>query len=100
MDETIDFQDLPPTTPGHRLDEVSIWIGVHVDGSETILSADLPMQYSDGTPAMRHMPLMHSMRERAEPFAGLARKIQREAMHRSDRLIRIELRTFRKVGAT
>jgi hypothetical protein len=98
MVENFDFQDLPPTTPGHRLDEVSIWIGIHVDGSETIISADLPIQHSDGTWVTRHMPLMHSMRERAEPFACLARKIQREAMHRSDRLIRIELRTFRRVG--
>jgi hypothetical protein len=98
MAENIDFQDLPPTTPGHRLDEIHIWIGVHTDGSETILSADLPMQYSDGSPAMRHMPLMHSQRDRAEQCAELARLIQREAMHRSDRLIKIELRTYRRAA--
>jgi hypothetical protein len=96
MPNPIDFQDLPPTTPGHRLDEIHMWIGVHVDGSETILSADMEMQYSDGSPAMRHMPLMHSQREQAQQCAGLARNIQREAMHRCDRLIRIELRTYRK----
>lgn len=94
----IDFQDLPPTMPGHKLDEVSIWIGVHADGSETILSADLPMRHSDGSPAMRHMPLMHSQREGAERHHDLARRIQREAMHRSDRLIKIELRTFKKAA--
>ena len=35
-----------------------------------------------------------SRREVAESLAPLARQIQREAMHRADRFVRIELRTF------
>ena len=90
----IDFQDLPPTRQGQPIDQIWIWIGVHADGSEAMISADLPMLLSTGVETMRHMPLLHSTRAGAEAMHGLARRIQREAMHRSDRLIRIELRCY------
>jgi hypothetical protein len=70
--------------------EVHIWIGVHADGREAMLSADLPLVMG-----VRHTPLMSSRRDLAEKFAPLVREIQRAAMHGSDRLIRVELRTFR-----
>ncbi|MGD0109994.1 MAG: hypothetical protein ABSC06_39145 [Rhodopila sp.] len=86
MAETV-FIDLPPEPKA--IHEIFVWIGVHADGREAMLSADMPMAF--GT---RHTPLMSSRRELAEEMQTLARRIQREAMHRSDRLIRIELRTF------
>lgn len=73
-----------------QVSEVHIWIGVHADGREAMLSADMPM--FGGT---RHTPLMSSRRSTAEALAPLARQVQRAAMHGSDRFIRIELRTFR-----
>jgi hypothetical protein len=86
----IEFLDLPPNATPIR--EIHVWIGVHADGQEAMLSADMPMPFGAG---MRHMPLMSSRREQAERMADLARRVQREAMHRADRFIRIELRTFR-----
>ena len=93
----IDVPDILPNAPGYRVDEVHMWIGVHVDGSEAILSADLQLTHSDGMPVRRHMALMNSRRDVAESLAGIARRIQREAMHRADKMIRVELRTFRAV---
>jgi hypothetical protein len=78
--------------PAQRIDELWVWIGTHPNGGEGILSVDLP---AGDTGAPRHMPLMSSKRELAEvAMAGLARRIQREAMHRQDRLVKIELRHF------
>jgi hypothetical protein len=84
----IEFLDIPPEPNPVR--EIHVWIGVHADGREAMLSADMPMAF--GT---RHTPLMSSRRDLAEKLQPLARRIQREAMHRADRFIRIELRTFR-----
>lgn len=82
------FLDIPPER--NEVRQIHVWIGVHADGQEAMLSADMPMAF--GT---RHTPLMSSRRELAEAMGVLARRIQREAMHRADRFVRIELRTFR-----
>lgn len=75
-----------------RVEELWVWVGIHQNGGEGIMSADLP--WGD-TGAPRHVPLMTSKRAQAEgAMAQLARRIQREAMHRADRLVRIELRHF------
>ena len=83
----IDFRYLPPEA--NAIQQIHVWIGVHADGREAMLSADMPMGF--GT---RHAPLMSSRHKVAESLAPLARQIQREAMHRADRFLRIELRTF------
>ena len=87
--------DIPPSQPGRKIDKIWIWIGVHADGSETILSADLNMDMPGGGTGRRHMPLMNSRRESAELATELARRIQRETMHRSDRFISVALRCYR-----
>lgn len=84
----IGFLDIPPEA--NPILSIHVWIGIHADGQEAMLSADMPMAF--GT---RHSPLMSSRRDLAEALGVLARKIQREAMHRADRFVRIELRTFR-----
>jgi hypothetical protein len=86
-----DYLDLPPEPNPIRL--IHVWIGVHADGLEAMLSADMPMSF--GT---RHTPLMSSRRDLAEAMAPLARRIQREAMHRADRFVKVELRTFAATG--
>lgn len=94
----IDFQDLPPEA-GKRLDELYVWVGVHADGAETLLSADLTLPLSDGTTVQRHMPLLSSTRRVVESpqMRALARRIQLEAMRQSDRMIAIEIHTYRVV---
>lgn len=75
-----------------RVEELWLWVGVHANGGEGILSADLP--FGDHG-AIRHVPLMTSKKQQADgPMAQMARRVQREAMHRADRLVRIELRHF------
>jgi hypothetical protein len=92
MAEGIEIYDAPPDA-GYRITELHVWIGTHTNGGEGILSMDLSMPFG-----IRHTPLVSSKRDVAERFAPFARKIQREAMHRADCFVKIELRTF-KVGA-
>lgn len=87
-DQDAVLYDLPPQP--YPITEVHIWIGIHADGREAMLSTDMPMAF--GT---RHTPLISTKREVAEGLWVLARRIQLAAMHRADRLIRIELRTFK-----
>jgi hypothetical protein len=84
----VDYRDLPPER--NLIQEIFVWIGVHGDGREAMLSADMPMPFG-----MRHTPLMSSRRDLAKSMEPIARDIQREAMSRADRYIRLELRTYR-----
>ena len=83
-DDGVLLPDLPPEAGPVRT--VHIWIGVRTDGREAMLSADI---------GERHMPLMSSRRELAEALGPLARRL---TMHRADRLIRVELRSFSRGG--
>jgi hypothetical protein len=82
--------------PSQRVETLYVWVGVHADGGEGILSADMPLPLPGGT---RHTPLMSSRRDLAESLRPLARQIQRNSMHLADRFVRIELREFRMVAA-
>lgn len=88
MRDPIDYLDLTPEENPIR--EIYVWIGVHTDGREAMLSADLPFAFGK-----RHAPLMSSRRETAEMMGRIARQIQRAAMHRAARFVKIELRTFK-----
>jgi hypothetical protein len=81
--------------PAQRIEMLYVWVGVHADGGEGILSTDLPLPLPGGT---RHTPLMSSRRELAERLRPLAREVQRASMHLADRFVRIELREFRVVS--
>jgi len=80
--------DIPPEKA--PILEVFIWIGIHADGREAMLSGDFDLPLG-----RRHMPLISSRRELAEKMGDMARQIQQTMMHQADRVIRIELRTFR-----
>lgn len=81
--------------PDRVIGEIFVWIGIGQDGKEGILSMDVPI---DDSGERRHMPLFSSNRAFAEgTLAELARRVQRASMHRADRFVKIELRTFRQV---
>jgi hypothetical protein len=80
-------------TAEQRIAVLYVWVGVHADGGEGILSADLPLIGS----TIRHAPLMSSKRDVAEQLRPLARQVPRASMHLSDRFVRIELREFHLV---
>lgn len=87
------YLDAPP--PGdQRIRQIHVWIATYANGSEGIISADLPMPVGLGT---RHMPLMNSKRDVAENLQPLARRAQRAAMHQADRIVSIRLVTFAAV---
>jgi hypothetical protein len=93
---TIDeMPDLPPPA-AQRINQLHCWIATYPNGSEGIISADMPMPGY----GIRHMPLMASKREVAEGLAGLARRAQRAAMHKTDRMIRIRLCSFDRLPET
>lgn len=77
-----------PSSPPFR--ELWLWIGHYADGSERLMSADLPL-----AGCMRHMPLMNSRREIADQLGGIARRIQNASQHGDAPIVRIELRQFR-----
>lgn len=83
----IAFLDLPPEP--ERLREVFVWVGIHADGREGMMSADLRTAIG-----IRHMPLMSSRRGLAEQFMPLAMKIRRKSLHGNNRIIRVEMRRF------
>jgi hypothetical protein len=83
-----------PPTRDQRIAVLYVGVGIHADGGEGILSADLPMI---GT-TIRHAPLMSSKRDLAEQLRPVARQVQRASMHLEDRFVRIELREFRLVA--
>jgi hypothetical protein len=85
------YLDTPPPT-GRRITELHVWIAIYPDGSEGIVSADLPMPNGLGH---RHMPLMNSSRASAEAAEPIARRVQRHAMHSSMRIVKLKLVTFR-----
>jgi hypothetical protein len=95
MSDDRDFLiDLPPEAG--TIDTVYIWIGVHRDGREGMISADMPAAFG----ATRHMPLITSRRASAEAMAPLAERIRRESTHKTNRIVRVELRTFSRRGDT
>ncbi len=81
-------------TAEQRIAVLYVWVGVHADGGEGILSADLPLIGG----VRRHAPLMSSKRDVAEQLRPVACQVQRDAMHLNDRFVRIELREFRLVA--
>jgi hypothetical protein len=85
------FIDEPTSQP---FTEIHIWIGHYADGTEGILACDFPLPGGLGT---RFMPLMHSKHEVAESLAPTARRIQSASQHAANRVVRVELRTFRAV---
>jgi hypothetical protein len=81
--------DLPnPTKP---ITEIYVWIAVHANGGEGILSADLPTPVGP-----RHMPLMSSDRDIAEGMGGVARAIEM-ASRAAGTWVTVEMRSFRLV---
>lgn len=82
MDILLDQPGSPPIT------SVSMWIGTYADGTEGVISVDLPLLPG----VQRHMPLMHTRREVAERFRPVAEKAWQMQLGR--KFERIELRTF------
>jgi hypothetical protein len=83
MTET--FIPFPPTRPGQKITEFSLWIAVWKDGSESIMGAN-------------GMPIMHSIRQRCEVLGRPIAERVREAGKRAGQpLIDIKMRTFRIV---
>jgi hypothetical protein len=76
--------------------EVHIWIAHYAAGGESMIAADIPLP---GGLGMRHMPLMNGRRHVAESLAPLARRIQSASQHASERIVRLELRTFRAMSS-
>jgi hypothetical protein len=85
------YLDVPPE-PDQRVIEIHAWIATHADGSEGIVSADIPMPMG-----MRHSPLLSSKRTVAEKLEPLARKIRQQAMHQANRVVSMKLITFRRI---
>jgi hypothetical protein len=85
------IRELPGSPP---ITELHVWIGHHASGREGIISADFLTP--DG---MRHMPLLNSKRVVSEACAPIARKVQSASQHHADRIVRIELRTYRAVSS-
>jgi hypothetical protein len=92
-DEPDLFLDMPPPE-SQRITEIHVWIAKYHNGSQGIVSADLPMPNGLG---MRHMPLMSSKRHAAEALEPMAHRARRLAMHQADRIVRVRLVTFRAV---
>ena len=84
----IDVPSSPPIT------ELHMWISHYADGTEGIIAGNLPLPNGLGN---RFMPLMNSRRDVAEAFAPMARRIQSATQHAGNRIVRLELRTFRAV---
>lgn len=72
-----------------RITELHVWIAINEDGSEGILSADIP--FPGGM--TRHCPLLNSKRDVAERLRDQAEMMQKLA-ELSGTPLKIELRTF------
>jgi hypothetical protein len=73
-----------------RIATIFVWVAVHRDGGEGIISADVPGLVMGET---RHTPLMSSIRTVADGLEPLAS----EVIRLSRRAVRAELREFRWV---
>jgi hypothetical protein len=82
-----------PTPKGQRISALHVWIAVYADGSEGIVSTDIPMPDGQG---MRHMPLMSSDLDLAKSLEVRARRLQVAAIHQADRIVRMRLVTYRR----
>ena len=85
------LNDLPASPP---IVELHVWIGHFQGGGEGMVAADLPLP---GGLGQRHMPLMNSRRDRAESMRPLAERVKSASQHGENRIVRLELRTFRVV---
>lgn len=89
------YIDNPPPSE-QRIDALHVWIATYADGSEGIVSADLPLASGLG---MRHMPLMSSKRELVERMEPLARSVQKAAVRQAKRITKLDLVTYRREPA-
>ena len=80
--------DFPPDA-GQRVHVLYAWIATHPDGSEGIMSADLPM-----FEGMRHVPLLSSKRHVVENMRDLVEQIVSMSVA-AGTPIKYELRTYR-----
>ena len=72
-----------------RITVLHVWVSILEDGSEGIVSADLPFET-----VTRHMPLLSSRYTTAVALRPLAENIRDEALHQAGRVMRVALRTF------
>jgi hypothetical protein len=80
--------DIPPP-PDQRVTQLFVWLMINEDGSEGIVSADLPMEF--GT---RHAPLFTSKRETAEKLRPIAERVGLLTSEERGKPVTIVLRTF------
>jgi hypothetical protein len=80
--------DIPPP-PDQRVTQLFVWIMINDDGSEGIMSHDLP--FAMGT---RHAPLMTSKREAAEKMRPIAERVGLLTSEERGKPVTIVLRTF------
>jgi hypothetical protein len=80
--------DIPPP-PDQRITQLFVWIMLNDDGSEGIVSADMPMEMG-----MRHSPLMSSKRETAMKLRPIAERIGSLTSTERDKPVTVVLRTF------
>lgn len=82
------YRDMPPPA-AQRVSRLWAWIATHDDGSEGIISADLPFEG-----VSRHIPLLSSQRATALALRPVAERVRDEAMRQSNRRVTIALRAF------
>jgi hypothetical protein len=86
------YRDDPPPLR-QRVHALYVWIAVYADGSEGIVSADVPFEAT-----VRHMPLMSSQHATAAALRPVAERIRAEALRQAGRDMHVELRQFRLVA--
>jgi hypothetical protein len=80
--------DIPPP-PEQRVNHLFVWIMLNDDGSEGIISADMPMEMG-----MRHSPLMSSKRDVAMRLRPIAERIAALTSTERDKPVTVVMRTF------
>lgn len=79
-------------TPGQIIRELHCWIATYSDGTEGIIAS--------GLEGLGMTPLISSRRDKAEALEVVARRIQRAAMHQTNRVLGIRLVTFTTTEGT
>lgn len=80
-----------PPPEGQRIETIHAWICTQEDGSEGIMSADMP-----GPPGMlkRHIPLLSSQRHLAEAFLPLVDRLVSAARSQTGSKLTARLVTY------